>query len=480
MTKSFMGVRLRRIREERGLTQLAAARALGLSASYYNQLENDERPLTVAALVKISSVFGVDVQVFSEEEERRLLAEMRDALTVTGLPDAVSLAELREVASKMPAFGQALVRLHRRMREATEAAELMASRLGDSGHAPITAAPMPFEEVRDFFYAHHNYFGELDERAEALFTEAGLKIGDTATGLAERLASRHGIRIVVESGADAETGRTLLRRFDADRRLLRLDPQLSPGQRAFQMATQLAFLEVDPVLRRLIADSGLSSEESRTLARMGLASHFAGALIMPYAAFREATEQAQYDIEVLEQRFGVGFEVICHRLSTLQRQGARGIPFFFIRVDRAGNVSKRQSATDFHFSRVGGTCPLWNVYEAFAQPGRILTQIAQMPDGRMYFWIARTVSSHQPGYGAPSKTFAIGLGCDLQHADRLVYSRGLDLRDPRGVALIGVGCKVCERPACSQRAFPPVGRLIDVREGETRFEPYRVADRRRP
>jgi predicted transcriptional regulator len=147
------------------------------------------------------------------------------------------------------------------------------------------------------------------------------------------------------------------------------------------------------------------------------------------------------------------------------------VPFFFIRVDRAGNISKRQSATDFHFSRVGGTCPLWNVYEAFANPGRILTQLARMPDERTYLWVARTVSHGRGGYGAPTKTFAVALGCDISHAERIVYSQGLKI-DPSLATPIGMGCKVCERPDCPQRAFPPAGRALRIDETRSRFAPY--------
>ncbi len=160
------------------------------------------------------------------------------------------------------------------------------------------------------------------------------------------------------------------------------------------------------------------------------------------------------------------------RLTTLQRPGAQGVPFFFVRVDRAGNISKRQSATDFHFSRVGGSCPLWNVYEAVTQPGRVLTQMAQMPDGRTYLWIARTVGAPEPAYGAPGKTFAIGLGCDIRHASRLVYSQGLNLADLSAATLIGAGCKVCERPACPQRAFPPIGRPLVIDPNRSAATPY--------
>lgn len=470
MTKAFMGARLRRLREERRLSQTAAARLLGLSASYYNQLENDERPLTVPVLVKVSAAFGVDVQVFSEEEEARLIADMREALWAAAHQDAVSAAELREVAGSTPAIGRALVTMHRKLREAVDRADAMANRLGGT-RTPLSSLPlMPFEEVRDFFYARHNYLDELDTAAEQLFTEAGLRVGDVASGLAERLTRRHRLQIVV-TGDDAGAAAPQRKYEPLERRLL-LSGHLSPGQRAFQMATQLAFLEFGDGIQHMVDDNGFPSDEARALARIGLANYFAGALLMPYRSFLEATESFRYDIDRLRQRFGVGFEVVCHRLSTLQRTNACGVPFFFIRVDRAGNISKRQSATDFHFSRVGGTCPLWNVYEAFAQPGRILRQLAQMPDGRTYLWIARTVSRELGGYSAPSKTFAIALGCDVRHAGRLVYSKGLDLEDPTAPTPIGAGCRVCERIACPQRAFPPIGGKLVVDENERRLEPY--------
>ncbi len=141
-------------------------------------------------------------------------------------------------------------------------------------------------------------------------------------------------------------------------------------------------------------------------------------------------------------------------------------------MDRAGNISKRQSATDFHFSRFGGTCPLWNVYEAFARPDHILTQVASMPDGRTYLWIARCVSSGQGGYRAPRKTFAVALGCDIRHASRLVYADGLDLGNPAAATPIGAGCEICERPACPQRAFPPIGQPLNADQNRSVFAPY--------
>lgn len=471
MKKAFMGVRLKRLREERQMTQQAVASAVGLSLSYLNQIENNQRPLTVPVLLKLNSAFGIDVQLFSADDEARLIGDLKEALSDPVIGETIATAELRELAGNMPAVGRALVALHRRYRRALEQSAALAARLGDDrqDHSPVPAST-PYEEVRDFFYERHNYIAELDEAAERIAFDTGVPVGNMAGALTEYLSSRHGIRVVSGTGDDAT--HDVQRSFDRDSGVLQLSSRLRLGQQAFQMATQLAFLEQRETINAIVAAGSFADEESRRLARIGLANYFAGALILPYTAFRDMAESCRYDIDLMGQRFGVGFETACHRLSTLQRPGARGVPFFFIRVDRAGNISKRQSATDFHFSRIGGTCPLWNVYEAFSQPERILTQLARMPDERTYLWIARAVSHRQGGYHAPRKTFAIALGCDLQHAGRLVYSDGLDLKNPAAATPIGAGCRICDRPACPQRAFPPVGRALHVDENRSAFAPY--------
>ncbi len=483
MKKTFMGVRLRRLREERGMTQVALARALDLSASYLNQIEQNQRPLTVPVLLKINAVFGVDVQRFSDDDEARLITALREVLADMqsgpgggGSEQAVSLAEIRELASGMPAVARTLLALHQRHRQALERLDALGAQLGDGRSGVLAQAshqPMAYEEVRDFFFARHNHIAELDDAAERLAQAWGLQPGRADEGLVRRLQVAHGVHVVTAPELPGGAQRC----YDPGSKVLQLALGLEAGQRAFQMATQLAFLEMGAELHRLADGAGLSGEQARALARIGLANYFAGALLLPYTAFLQAAEAVRYDIDRLGHQFGVGFETVCHRLSTLQRPSARGVPFFFIRVDRAGNISKRQSATHFHFSKIGGTCPLWNVYEAFAQPGRIVPQLARMPDGRAYLWVARTVShgGGAGGWGAPGKEFSVALGCDLRHAAQLVYSRGLNLADPEAAVPIGMGCKVCEREACPQRAFPPMGRVLDVDENRSRFAPYPVA-----
>ncbi|MFJ6512545.1 short-chain fatty acyl-CoA regulator family protein [Streptomyces sp. NPDC091406] len=466
--KIYAHAKLRRLRRERGMNQVELARSLGLSTSYLNQIEHSHRPLTAPVLLRIAEVFGVGPEFFSEAEEERLATDLRAALGDEACGTTqVPLEEAADVARDHPEVARALVALHHRYRDAAERVVALAP--PQDGEALLTAEP--HDEVRDFFYAHHNHFGALDTVAED--TAAGLGTGSagrTAEALKERLAARHGISVVTtdpQRAADA-------RRFDPDSGLLLLSPWLSEAQRAFQLATQLALLEHGSLLDTLVAGGELASDQAAGLARIGLANYFAGALLMPYTAFHRAAEELRYDVELLQARFGVGFETVCHRLSTLQRTGDRGVPFSFLRVDRAGNISKRQSASDFHFSRLGGTCPLWTVYEAFSAPGRILTQVAEMPDGKRYFWVARTVTRGGFGHRAPRADFAVALGCELRHAHRLVYAEGLALDDPRSATPIGLGCRICERQDCAQRARPPAGGRLAVDPDRRTHVPYPV------
>ena len=473
MRKTFVGIKLKKLREERQLTQMSLAKSLGISLSYLNQIENNQRPLTVQVLLRLNEVFGIDVQLFSEAEEARLFSDLREVFADPRLNEQLGKTEIRELAANMPAVGRLLVEMHKQLGEAQEQSAYLANQLGNDRSADLPVMlSTPYEEVREYFYAHRNYIPELDHEGEALSRKLGLPVGKMKHALAERLLQMHGVRLVEQAGTDSTD---TVRHFDKSTRLLALSPRLDEGQQAFQLATQIAFLEQKQLLDQLLEKTAFCSPEALVLARIGLANYFAGAVLMPYMHFLQSAEQLRYDIDLLEQRYAVSFETICHRLSTLQRPEARGVPFFFIRVDRAGNISKRQSATDFHFSRFGGTCPLWNIYAAFSSPDRILTQQAEMPDGRTYFWIAKMIRHRQGGYKAPSKSFAIALGCDLHHADRLVYSKGMILDDPAARTPIGAGCKICERQKCPQRAFPALYSTIQVDEAQTNFAPYMTA-----
>jgi XRE family transcriptional regulator, fatty acid utilization regulator len=470
VAKTFVGSRVRQLRSERGFSQAALAQMLEISPSYLNQIEHDVRPLTVAVLLRITEVFGVDATFFSSQDDTRLVAELREVTMDRDLDIDVDPAEIAEIVHAHPTLARAMVNLHQRYRiTTTQLAAATEDRFADGSGSGSGSITMPHEEVRDYFYQRQNYLHELDTAAEDLTINLRMHRGDLARDLSDRLKAVHGVHIVRRT----DLGDTVLHRYDPVSRRLEIGSHLSSGQQVFKMAAELAYLEFGDLIDKLVEEGKFTSEESTTLARLGLANYFAAATVLPYGQFHEVAEKFRYDVERLSAFYSVSYETIAHRLSTLQRPSMRGVPFSFVRVDKAGNMSKRQSATGFHFSSSGGTCPLWNVYETFANPGKILVQIAEMPDGRSYMWVARTVERRASRYGQPGKTFAIGLGCELRHAHRLVYSEGLDLSGNIATP-IGAGCRVCERDNCPQRAFPALGRALDIDEHRSTVSPYLV------
>lgn len=458
--KMYAGARLRRLREERRMTQASMAKCLSLSPSYLNQLERDQRPLTVPVLLKLNTTFDLDVRFFAADSDARLVSDLHEVLLEAAGGAAPPAAEVEDLASRLPEVARTIVAMHRRLRAATDQLDLLSSGVSTAIGAPEVT--MPAEAVRDFFSDHHNHIASLDHAAERLFEDCGLTIGSLDRQLARVAEEKAGVTVLVRGdGADPTIPK---RHYDIHSRTLTLARRLRPGQRAFHIAATVGLLLYGRQIDEALAETPVLTGESLSLTRLGLANYFAAALILPYGRFLRSAEELHYDIELLGLRFEVGLETVCQRLCTLQRQGQRGVPFFFVRTDRAGNISKRQSATAFHFARSGGTCPLWVVHEAFTHPGRILSQVAAMPDGHRSFWIARTTDPVLHGLGSAGKEFAVGLGCDIEYAPRLIYSQRLPVDDPAADVPIGAGCQVCERPACHQRAYPQIGRQLAITE----------------
>ncbi|MGH7090847.1 MAG: short-chain fatty acyl-CoA regulator family protein, partial [Stellaceae bacterium] len=419
MGKALLGAKVRRLRQQRKLTQQQMAARLGISPSYLNLIEHDERPVTVPLLLKLGQAFEVDLQELSDDAERRLALSLSEVFADAGLKAAeIDADEISRLVAHAPKAGRAIVALYRAWRAAREDAQALQLDLPGGRTRRIV---LPTEEARDFFESHANHFAGLEVAAETL--ELG-GAGEGGGRLAERLQTAHGISVTVAS-AEAMAG--TLRRYEPGARTLRLSEVLPPASRHFQLAYQLGLVEARPPIDEIVEAAKLTSPESETLVRVWLANYFAGAVLMPYAAFRTAAQALRYDIEALMHRFGVSFEQAAHRLTTLQRPGASGIPFFFARVDIAGNLTKRFSAAGFHFSRYGGACPRFIVHEAFSTPGLIRTQVARLPDGSAFFCIARTVEKPGGRFHAPVTREVVGLGCDLARAAELVYADGRDL-----------------------------------------------------
>ncbi|TCM88062.1 helix-turn-helix domain-containing protein [Rhodovulum steppense] len=463
--KLYAGVKLRETRTRLGLTQKDFAARLGISLPYLNQMENNNRPVSSTVLLALASEFGFDVTELSTGDAERLVSDMREALADPVFGDlAPPLADLRLAASNAPALARAFLELHRAYRQSHERLASLDEALGREDAA---LQPSPWEEVRDFFHYCDNYIDAVDRAAER-FARNGTNPDDQERHAAETLESA-GITL-------SKNDIPGLRHYDATRRILTLSSRLSGPTRRFQLLHQIALLTQSQLLEATLDLARFQSPEARDIARIGMANYFAGAALLPYGSFLEAAQEARHDLELLADRFGASIEQVAHRLSTLQRPGAKGLPFFFVRVDQAGTITKRHSATRLQFARFGGACPLWNVYRAFETPGRFLRQLAETPDGVRYLSLARDVTKPGGAWGAPVRRFAIGLGCEIRHADRLVYADDLDLTNAAGFEPIGISCRICERRNCHQRAVPPLERRLSVDPDRRGLLPYEVAE----
>ncbi|PPQ31248.1 helix-turn-helix domain-containing protein [Rhodopila globiformis] len=460
MSRALIGRTVRRLRTERGLSQQALAARLGISASYLNLIEHDQRAVTASLLIKLGETLRVDLGELSGTQERQLQVGLREAFADPLLgADSVAEAEVEALAASSPNAARAVLALYRAWRVAREDANGIAL---PSGRRIL----LPNEEVRDFFDDHANHFPALEAAAEALAAELAPEApAEMNHALANRLRVKHGVRVSVQPLDMA------LRRYDPSTRSLALSESLPRESRGFHMAFQLAMLEAREALEMVLKEAAPSTPEAAMLLRIGLLNYVAGALVMPYAPFLAAATSLRHDMEAVAARFGVSFEQACHRLSTLQRIGARGVPFFFMRVDPAGNVSKRFSAAGFPFARFGGSCPRWVVHTAFAQPGVLQIQVAELPDGAAYLCFARTVMQPVARWGEPRPTHVVAMGCALSNAAEVVYADGLDL--DRARVGIGLSCRLCDRPDCGSRAFPPLEHRLALDPMTAGATPYR-------
>jgi len=465
LEKLFAGARLRRLRRERGMTQAETAQALGVSASYLNLLERNQRPVTARVLLALAERFDVDVRAFANESDHQLLADLQEAAADPALANLeLDRMELNELADSHPRAAEAFARLYQNYRETTAATADLASRM--SGGGAVLAGPgAQLETVRDAIDARHNHFPELESAAEALVEKTGLTTRNRFEALSRHLRETHGFTVRV---LDEDIMAGARRRLDFHGRRLLLSEAMPHTSRAFHLAVVLATLDYGSQLDELVSSAQLATEEAQRLYRLGLSNYFAAAVHMPYSAFLEFADRSRYDLVRLQRRYEVSFEQVCHRLTTLQRRGERGLPFFMIRVDQAGNVSKRFGGGIMPFVRSGGGCPKWNLYEALRMPERILTQVFELPDGRQHLSIARGQVSPSP-YGQPPVVRAVALGCDWSHAEKIIHADGLTNQHP---APVGIACRLCEREDCAQRAFPPLNRKLDTDPHLLRASPY--------
>jgi hypothetical protein len=464
MQKTFIGPHLRRLRLERGETQGAMGRALGISAAYVNLLENNQRSVSVGVLLRLLDTYGVDWRDIAEDDSASQLADLR-VLMQDPLFDGIrpDLPQLRAALVHAPGLVQSLFRLHRAWSGASD--RLMAL---SEAEGPAVASS-PEGAVHNFFRKNRNHFPELEVAAARFWGDGVPDRDEVYSALKRRLAERLGITVRLVRVEDLPG---TLRQYDEVRRVILLSEALDHTNRVFQLVHMAGLLEHATMIDPLAARSGISDARGLGRLKVELANYFAAAVLMPYDAFLAEAKATKYDLDLMATRFGVSFEQACHRATTLQREGAQGVPFFFLRIDKGGNVTKRFSATGFHLAEYGGACPRLDVHTSFRTPGRIVPQFVEMPDRSQFFVFSRTVDRPTWARHAQDNRLAVAMGCAIEHASEVGYAEAFSVAQAR-MTPIGINCRICPRSNCDQRAHAAAIATDPVdanRRGATRFD----------
>ncbi len=515
-----LGAKIRRLRRERDMTQAHLAQQLMISASYLNLIEHNQRAVTVSLLFKLGEVLDVDLQLLSQDDESQILAELTEILsdplfTANETENGLTREDLNELVTQSPVASQTILKVYRAYQKARDDIQYLGERLSEDSLYSTSAHELrtvltsirsfaeilhdnvniskkdrqkflgimvkeseelsqnidtlmrfvsgegvnrsvgtrpPLDEVNDFLQNNRNYFGELEQAADDLVELANFGRFDRLQKLIHYAKHEH--NLAVEIGGEDLHGELV--HFDSKLLLLNLSYSLPRNSLIFQVAWSIGRIYCASIIERLVKESLLTSDASRDMCRDTLACYFAGAVLLPYNEFFEAAQEVRYDLEQLQNRFAISFEQVCHRLATLNKAGAEAIPFHFIRVDIAGNISKRYDGSGIKIPRYGGVCPRWNIHHAFLTPELTNVQLLRMTDGATFFSIARALVKPGLRHNQPRSHYAVAIGCNVSHTAKMVYSEGLDIDEPSLIVSAGTSCRICERLDCGQRAFQSI------------------------
>lgn len=501
-----IGIQIRRRRTALKISQAALARAVGISPSYLNLIENNKRVVGGRLLLRIAERLNIDIDRLSGDAEQRTIQALEELLTDPVLSDMeMDAASVRDLVARHPEAAIAITRLHRAYVDSIADMEAYANRLKSdpllshmlhqvlnriaairssaeilSSVADLTAPERerflgtinneaqdltgvlrklvsyfdqtssrqknisPLRELEDAIIAANNHFPKLEDLALLLRQDIQSGGPPSESDLSHALSERFGISCRI---GEEFTGQHT---FDPETKRLGFSVSTTAATRRFQMCR----LYAEHAARELLDDEtgrlGLTSEEALRMAHRALSSYVAGAMVMPYDAFLNDAEDRQYDIDLLGHIYEASFEQVAHRLVTLRKKGADGVPFGFLRADAAGRLTKRFPLPGLVLPALGHGCPRWPIYTA-PSTGTIVRQIAEFTSGSRYLLIAKTVAKRVSAYQEQPVRFTIMLACDVLHADRTIYGRGLDLHGTTNRVLVGPSCPLCTRDHCEHR-----------------------------
>lgn len=445
--KLYLGPRLRVLRRDLGLSQTDMAEELGVSPSYLNHLERNQRPMTAQMLLRLADTYDIDMRDFASGSTDAAISSLSEIFSDPLVRDVeVSRQEIIDIAENYPGVGELIHRFYRAITDLRGESDLIE-------RASQVRPNVPVDLLREYLQQHHNHFPALDEAMEALAAQLPDDRAELHLAIRQRLADRHNVSVRIVPARVLDGG---LRQYDLHRRRLMISEMQPPESRMFAMAYQLASMEAASPISEICDQARFDSDEARALLRVALSGYAAAALLMPYGRFHAAARECRYDLPLLRARFGLSFEQLFHRLTTLGRNGGRGIPFFLVKIDSAGNVVKRFASDFFPFALFGGSCPRWNLHASFRAPGSLECQSVEMPDGKRYFTMA--LAFVPPG-GMSGRPFAIALGCEARFMGDIIHADAFAADEP---VAIGPSCHLCPRPRCPDRATPPVNRGLEL------------------
>ena len=466
-----LGASIRRLRRERQLSQQALANILGISTPYLNLIENNRRNVTGKILITLAKEFNIELSEIGNENDSGLLSDLMEVFSDTVFDDNyLKNHDIQDLVSSQPEIARAVIRLYDIHKTSQIRLRDISDVEGDQYTGEGMSNNISAEIISDLIQKKSNYFPSLEEAANKIILKLNKpKNINLFVPLSEYLSSEHNIRVAT---IPPEIKHDTIRYYDPVAKTLVISDRLPQASRTFLVAQQMGLLLADDEINEILEESNIEDGEVRKLGRLALSNYFAGAIILPYDNFFEQAQFTKYDIEVLENRFQVSFEQVCHRLTTLNKPGSRAIPFHMMRVDIAGNISKRYSASGISISRYSGACPRLNIYSAFTTPDRIKVQVSVMPNGEKYFCIARAFQKRSGGFDSPESFYSIGLGCRLNDASKMIYGERVLLDSSENIVPVGVSCRSCPRIDCRQRAFPPSSRQLSYNENVKGLSAY--------
>jgi|TARA_B100001741_G_scaffold218681_1_gene181323 predicted transcriptional regulator/transcriptional regulator with XRE-family HTH domain len=454
-----IGPKIKAFRRKLGIQANKLADQLGISPSYLNLIEGGKRKIDGDLLLKVCQELKIELSDLAVKSDLNLVNDISELLDDQLFEDLDILGpEIKDLVNTNPKFARALIKLgdnfKQKDHDIVNRVENLSGKIIDSRKAAF-----PGEIVSDFLQENKNYFPKLEDFANSVFEKIQVNNRSTYFGLCEFLKKEYGILV---KDVLPEEGKPFSKIFNKNKKELLLSDYVALETKKLYASSQIAHEGAIKDINEYLSKFTFPSEESKKLTKVALLNYCGAAILMPYKLFHHECMKNKYDLELLQNTFATTFEQIAHRVTCLQDPKLPGIPFHFLRVDIAGNISKRFSLSGIEIPRYGGACPRWNVYSAFTRPGIIQAAVSKMSNGEKYVCIARTVEKGVGRFGEAKSILSIGLGCEAKYAKDFVYTENLNINDKKTEIPIGVSCRTCDRLDCSQRAFPPLHKKFDV------------------